>query len=134
MTKGLVRIIILMAVYLLCHHFSQSDAQLQLMTTQSLTFHALQRFFSSDLDWPFLLQLSIHLCHNFVPKGSSLPTSPASVNCWGSGSVTEVTAAGLNIHLVPSTDTKTSPSLSTANTFPVRPRIYEWIKIGYYPV
>ena len=87
-----------------------------------------------DLDWPFLLRLSIHLCHNFVPKGSSLPMSPASVNCWGSGSVTDVTEAGLNIHLVPSTDTNTSPSLSTSNTFPVRPRIYKWNKTGYYPV
>ena len=77
--------------------------------------------------------LSIRLYPNSVPKGSSLP-SQASVDCWRSGSVTEVTAAGLNIHLVPSTDTKISPSLSTSNTFPVRPRIYKWNKVRYYLV
>ena len=85
-----------------------------------------------DLDCSSLLRLSILLCYNFVPKGSSLPMSPDAVDCWGSGSVTEVTAAGLNIHVVPSTDTNMPPSLSTSNTFPVRPRIYKWNKVAYY--
>ena len=78
-----------------------------------------------ELDYPSLMRLLILLCHNSVPNGSSLPMSPDTVDCWGSGSVTEVTAAGLNIHVVPSTDTKMPPSLSTSNTFPVRPRIYK---------
>ena len=85
-----------------------------------------------DLDCSSFLRLSILLCHNFVPKRSSLPMSPDAVDCWGSGSVTEVTAAGLNIHVVPSADTNTPPSLSTSNTFPVRPRIYKWNKVAYY--
>ena len=84
-----------------------------------------------ELDYPSLMRLLILLCHNSVPNRCSLPMSPDTVDCWGSGSVTEVTAAGLNIHLVPSTDTKMPPSLSTSNTFPVRPRIYKRNKEAY---